>query len=93
VGRIIDVLGKGTPDSQGFPYAAQAGLLWVTSDERAQEWPRRYLEEARGFGGMLVWTQGNRYRMRPGDFVRQLEALEAEVDPFAWGLRHIKPEP
>jgi hypothetical protein len=42
--------------------------------------------------GMLVWTQESRYRMRPGDFVRQLAALEAESDPFAWGIRHIRRE-
>ena len=42
--------------------------------------------------GMLVWTQENRYRMRPGEFLRQLEALAREEDPFAYGVRHIQPE-
>ena len=64
----------------------------MTSDERAQRYPREYLKEGRPFVGMLVWTQENRNRMRPGEFVRQLEALEREDNPFEYGIRHIKPE-
>jgi hypothetical protein len=30
--------------------------------------------------------------MQPGEFMRQLEALECEAEPFAYGFRHIKPE-
>ena len=41
---------------------------------------------------MIVWTQQSRYDMRPGEFMRQLEALEREVEPFSYGFRHIKPE-
>ena len=33
-----------------------------------------------------------RNRMRPGHFLRQLEALELEENPFASGIRHIQPE-
>jgi hypothetical protein len=50
------------------------------------------LKEGRPFVGMLVWTQENRYRMRPGHFLRQLQALELEENPFASGIRHIQPE-
>jgi hypothetical protein len=32
---------------------------------------------------MIVWTQQSRYDMRPGEFMRQLEALEREAEPFA----------
>ena len=92
VQRIIDAPGKATLDDKVFAYAAENGFLWVTSDERAQRYPRQYLKEGRSFVGMLVWTQPSRYRMRPGDFLRQLEALEAEENPFAYGLRHIQPE-
>lgn len=91
VQRVIDVLGRGTLDDQVFAYAAREGLVWVTSDERAQKYPREYLEQGRAFVGMLVWTQENRYRMRPGHFLHQLEAFEREDDPFAYGLRHIQP--
>jgi hypothetical protein len=31
--------------------------------------------------------------MRPGEFLRQLEALALEAEPFAYGVRHIQPEP
>jgi hypothetical protein len=89
--RVIDVPGRGTPDAEVFAHAAREGLVWVTSDERAQRYPREYLEQGRAFVGMLVWTQENRYRMRPGHFLQQLEALEREDDPFAYGLRHIQP--
>ena len=68
------------------------GLVWVTSDEPAQRYPRQYLKEGRPFVGMLVWTQENRNRMRPGHFFRQLQALEHEENPFASGIRHIQPE-
>jgi hypothetical protein len=66
--------------------------LWVSSDERAQKWPRKYLEEQRPFVGMIVWTQQSRYDMQPGEFMRRLEALEREAEPIAYGFRHIKPE-
>lgn len=92
VERVEDVLGKETLDPAIFAYAAERGLVWVTSDEKAQHLPRQYLKEGRSFAGMLVWTQQNRYRMRPGHFLRQLEALEAEENPFEYGLRHIQPE-
>ena len=91
VQRVVDVLAPGTPDGDVFAFAAREGLVWVSSDERAQKWPRAYLERGRTFAGMLVWTRESRYRMRPGDFARQLAALEAESDPFAWGIRHIRP--
>jgi hypothetical protein len=86
------VLAPGTPDAEVFAHAAQKRFVWVSSDEPAQKWPRSYMEQGRPFAGMLVWTQESRYRMRPGDFVRQLAALEGEPDPFAWGIRHIRPE-
>jgi hypothetical protein len=92
VQRVIDEPGGETPDSQVFAYAAAHGLVWVSSDERAQRYPREYLAQDRPFVGMLVWTQQSRYRMRPGHFLRQLEALEREENPFAVGLRHIQPE-
>ena len=92
VQRVLDVLGKGTDDRDIFPYAAKHGLVWVTSDERAQKWPSEYLKEGLPFVGMIVWTQQSRYDMRPGEFMRQLEALEREAEPFAYGFRHIKPE-
>jgi hypothetical protein len=92
VERVIDLLGKGTLDPQIFAYAAAMGFVWVTSDEPAQRYPRQYLKEGRPFVGMLVWTQDNRYRMRPGHFLRQLYALELEENPFASGIRHIQPE-
>jgi hypothetical protein len=92
VQRIVDVLTQGTPDEEAFAYAAENRLVWVSSDERAQKWPRLYLEQKLPFVGMLVRTQESRYRMRPGEFVRQLAAIEGEDDPFAWGIRHIKPE-
>jgi hypothetical protein len=92
VERVIDVLGKGTLDPQVFAYAAEKGFVWVTSDEPAQRYPREYLKEGRPFVGMLVWTQQNRYRMRPGHFLHQLEALELEENPFVSGIRHIQPE-
>lgn len=92
VQRVIDEPGEETPDPEVFAYAAAHGFVWVTSDERAQRYPREYLAQGRPFVGMLIWTQQNRYRMRPGHFLRQLEALEREANPFASGLRHIQPE-
>lgn len=92
VQRVIDEPGGETLDPQVFAYAAAHGFVWVTSDEPAQRYAREYFAQGRPFVGMLVWSQQNRYRMRPGHFLRQLEALEREDDPFARGLRHIQPE-
>jgi len=50
------------------------------------------VETGRRFVGMIVWAQQSRYDTRPGEFMRQLEALEREAEPFVYGFRHIKPE-
>jgi len=92
VARVRDLLGQGAKDDVIFAFAAEHGYVWVTSDEPAQKYSRQYLSEGRLFVGMLVWTQENRYRMRPGEFLRQLEALVLEEDPLAYGVRHIQPE-
>jgi predicted nuclease of predicted toxin-antitoxin system len=92
VARVRDLLGEGAKDHAIFAFAAEHRYVWVTSDERAQKHPRQYLAEGRPFVGMLLWTQENRYRMRPGEFLRQLQALALEEEPFAYGVRHIQPE-
>jgi PIN like domain len=82
-------LGKGASDDFVFRYAAAKGWVWLSRDERATQIPKRWLNEGRSFRGMICWPQRHDRRMTLGDVVRAIEALAAEDDPFATGLRFI----
>lgn len=84
-------LGKSTPDSVVFAYAAERRWVWLSRDEAAVVHPSAWQREGRPFEGMLVWSQRYHRVMSIGDVVRQLEALAQEEDPFAAGVRFIKP--
>jgi hypothetical protein len=91
--RVIDepALGQGCPDEVVFAYAARNGRVWLTRDERALRLPKAWATQGRPFTGMLVWPQRHRKRMTVGEVVQFLEALADEDEPFAAGVRHVKP--
>ncbi len=84
-------LGKGAPDGKVFAYAAARSWVWLSRDEAAVVHPAAWQREGRPFKGMLVWSQRYHHVMSIGDVVRQIQALTEEDDPFAAGLRFIKP--
>ncbi len=84
-------LGKGALDAKVFAYAAERGWVWLSRDEAAVVRPAAWQREGRPFKGMLVWSQRYHRVMSIGDVVRQIEALTKEDDPFAAGVRFIKP--
>ena len=91
VERVHEVLGHRTKDDVVFTYAASHQLVWLTSDQNALVLPIRWLREARAFTGMLVWTDELRRQMTAGEFIEYLVELEAENDPFAAGVRFVRP--
>ena len=93
--RVVDEprLGKGTPDGPVFAFATKEERVVLSSDAHASWRPGDAIDASRPFPGMIVWTQRNRDRMSLGDAIAQLEALAREGEPFAGGIRHIKPEP
>src|SRR3972149_6307859 len=74
-----------------FAHAAERGWVWFSRDEAAVVHPATWQREGRPFKGMLVWSQRYHRAMSIGDVVRQIEALTEEDDPFAAGVRFIKP--
>jgi hypothetical protein len=89
--RAIDVFPQGAEDERLFEYAAQQGRVFVSSDEPAQEIPKRWLREGRPFRGMVTWPQRHHYRMSDGDFIAALERMATEPDAFAYPIRYVKP--
>lgn len=85
-------LGKGTDDPMVFAYAAERGWVWLSRDEAAVVHPAAWQRSARPFKGMLVWSQRHHRVMSLGDVVRQIEDLAQEDNPFAAGVRFIKPK-
>lgn len=84
-------LGKRTHDDVLFSYAAGRGWVWLSRDEAAVVHPAAWQREGRPFKGMLVWSQRYHRVMSIGDVVRQIGALAEEEDPFAAGVRFLKP--
>lgn len=84
-------LGKGKLDAKVFAYGAERDWVWLSRDEAAVVHPAAWQREGRPFKGMLVWSQRYHRAMSIGDVVRQIEALTQEDDPFAAGVRFIKP--
>lgn len=82
-------LGKGSLDDKVFALAAERGWVWLSRDQRALRHPKQWQEQHKPFRGMLSWSQHR--PMSIGDLRRLLEALAGEEDPFAGGVRHIKP--
>jgi len=89
--RAIDAFPEGTDDEVLFEYAAKQRRVFVSSDEPAQEIPKRWLREGRGFRGMACWPQKHHQRMTDGDFIAALEELAANPDAFAYPIQYIKP--
>lgn len=84
-------LGKSTDDRTVFAHAAERGWIWLSRDEAAVVHPAIWQREGRPFKGMLVWSQRYHHLMSIGDVVDQIDALAQEDDPFASGVRFIKP--
>ena len=90
--RAIDVFPERTSDEVLFAHAAATGRVFVSTDEPAQEIPKRWLREGRPFQGMICWKQLHRTRMTESGFLRAFEDLADEPDPFAYPIRYIKPQ-
>jgi len=84
-------LGKSSDDRIVFAYAAEHDWVWLSRDEAAIVHPAAWQRQGRPFKGMLVWSQRYHRMMSIGDVVRQIGALAQEDDPFAAGVRFIKP--
>lgn len=56
--RAIDIFREGTDDEVLFEYASKQGRVFVSSDEPAQEIPKRWLGDGRVFHGMVCWPLG-----------------------------------
>ena len=91
--RAIDVFAERTDDEVLFAYAAEHGRVFVTSDEPAQEIPKRWLSAGRPFRGMVCWPQRHHQRMTDGDFIAAFEELARDPLAFAFPIRYIKPKP
>ena len=91
--RVVEEprLGQGTSDDVVFAFAVEEQRVVLSSDAHASWRPRGAIEASWPFPGMIVWTQRSRNRMSLGDAIAQLEALAREDEPFAGGIRHIKP--
>ena len=88
--RAIDVFVEGTDDEVLFAYAAEHGRVFVSSDELAQQIPKRWLREGRSFRGMVCWPQKHHQRMTDGGFIAALEDLAGDPLAFAYPIRYIK---
>ncbi len=84
-------LGKGKLDDEIFAYAAEQSWIWLSRDEAAVVHPAAWQRAGKPFKGMLVWSQRYHRVMSIGDVLRQIESLAEEDDPFAAGVRFIKP--
>jgi len=91
--RAIDVFVERTDDEVLFAYSAEHGRVFVSSDEPAQEIPKRWLREGRAFRGMVCWPQRHHQRLTDGDFIAALEDLARDPLAFAYPIRYIKPKP
>ncbi len=89
--RAIDVFPERTHDEVLFAHAAEQNRVFVSSDEPAQEMPKRWLREGRPFRGMVCWSQEHRQRMSDGSFIAALEQLAADPNAFAYPIQYIKP--
>ena len=89
--RVVDVvdLGQGTLDPEALAYCSQHGYVWVTTDQRAQVHITEWVNSGRTLPGVIMAIQ--RQRVSPGRFVRFLERLAAEDDPFAGVIRFVAP--
>jgi hypothetical protein len=89
--RAIDVFPERTDDERLFAWAAENGRIFVSSDEPAQEIPKRWLRERRFFLGMICWPQKHHRRMSDGEFISALERGAADPQAFAYPIYYIKP--
>jgi hypothetical protein len=91
--RVVNVLPQDTLDDDILEHAAKEKLVLVTSDEAAVAFAWKRVAEGRPCAGMIVWSQEHRQEMSVGDFLRFLEDLAQEENPFAAVVRYAKPRP
>ncbi len=91
VERAVDTFPQGTDDDELFEHAARSGRVFVSSDEPAQHIAIKWLREGLPFVGMICWIQKHQKRMTEGDFLRVFGNIAKEEEPFAYGIRHVKP--
>jgi hypothetical protein len=89
--RAIDIFAERTDDEMLFAWAAENGRVFVSSDEPAQEIPKRWLRERRPFRGMVCWPQKHHRRMSDGDFISALERIAADPLALVYPIHYVKP--
>lgn len=86
----VDVLGRGTLDPVVLAHCAEHGFVWVTSDEAAPGHVTDWIHSGKTLPGVIIAPQ--RHRISPGRFVRFLEKLAAEENPFVGVIRYMTAE-
>jgi len=64
--------------------------VFVTNDRPAEAIAIRWLNERRGFRGMVAWPVETYEHRSIGDLAQDFEDLANEADPFAYPVRHLK---
>lgn len=83
-------LRKRCPDENILEFALERGYAWLTRDGRVQRALALRLARGRQVPGVVCWLQKHK-RITIGQVISSLETLDAETDPFARGIRYIKP--
>jgi hypothetical protein len=87
--RAVDVFGERTDDAVLFAYAAERGRVFVTGDRPAEAVAIRWLQEGRGFRGMIRCPTG---AMSVGDLLTAFERLAKQAHPFdGYPIVYLKP--
>jgi hypothetical protein len=90
--RAIDTFPEGTADEILFAWAAEQNRVLVSSDEPAQEIPKRWMREGKHFRGMVCWPLRHHRRMTDGEFIAAFEELAVRPDAFAYPIEYVKPK-
>jgi hypothetical protein len=88
--RAIDLYPERTKDEVLFERATQDGRVFVTNDRPAEAIAIRWLNEGRGFRGMIAWPIEGYEHRSIGDFADDFECLAVEDDPLAYPIRHLR---
>ena len=88
--RAIDVFRENEDDRVLMAWAAEQGRVFVTNDKGIHRIAKEWVEAGRTFR-MIFWKQLHNRRMSTGDFIRRLEDLAREDEPFPYAIRYITP--
>ncbi len=88
--RASDVFAEGTGDEVLFAWAAANGRVFVSSDEPAQEIPKRWLRECRPFRGMICRPQKHNRWVGDGELISALERIAADPHGLDYPICYVK---